>query len=115
MQLSRMALILSTSCSLLLLSSCGEPKKIVKAMPIPAERIDCTPVGPRPALPAGHRIDWAKVKSVAQAKAEHETYVNRGNLRNQVISEYIVEVENMLFACSNDAQWLREREAELAK
>ena len=114
MQLSRKVLILLTPCSLLV-SSCGEPKRIVTHMPIPAERIDCVPHGPRPALPPEHRIDWAKLKTVAQAKAEHEQYVASVRQRNEIVAHYIVDVEGLQFACANDAQWLRDREAELAK
>jgi hypothetical protein len=109
------AAIISTFCLTLSAASCGE-QKVVKALPIPAERIDCVPVAEqRPSLPPEHAIDWAKVKSVAQAKAEHEHFKHTVRQRNEIVSHYIVDVETMLFACSNDAQWLREREKELAR
>lgn len=107
MQQSRKALRLSMLCSALLISACTE-KRVVTALPIPAERIDCVVVGPRPTLPPEHVIDWPRLRSIAQAKSEHEHYVHSVRQREQIVAHYIVDVEAMQFACANDAAWLRE-------
>jgi hypothetical protein len=111
MQQSKMALALSTLCSALLISAC-EPKRIVTALPMPPERIDCeAATGKRPTLPPEYRIDWAKVASVGQAQAEHERFVSVIRGREGIVSNYVLELEGMLFQCSNDAAWVREWQA----
>jgi hypothetical protein len=107
------ALALSTSC--FLLTSCGDPKRVVEAIPIPADRMDCVYSAKRPVLPAEYQIDWKRVTTVAQAKAEHDKYVVSVRSREGIVSGYIVEVEGKYFLCSNDAEWLRDWQKGLTK
>jgi hypothetical protein len=108
MRQSKMAAHLLMCCSALALSSCGEPKRVVTALQPPPERLQCAPAGVRPTIPAERRIDWSRVSTVAQAKIEHEAYVKSVRNREGVIAGYIVQIEGQLFACSNNAAWLRQ-------
>jgi hypothetical protein len=94
--------------SVLLLGAC-EKQRIVEALPIPPDRMDCRVIeGGRPALPAEYVIDWSKVTTVPQARAEHDKFVASVRDREGKVAGYLLEVEGRLFACSNDAAWLRE-------
>ena len=111
-QLKTAALLL-TSC--LALSAC-EPKRVVTALPIPPERMDCQDAtGQRPKLSPEFVIDWSKIATVDEAHAAFDnfTLVLRG--REQTVANYVIELEGKLFQCANDAAWLREREAEIAR
>lgn len=88
-------------------------KRIAQSIPIPPERMDCAKLSKRPKLTAEYQIDWTKVATVPQAHAEHDKFVAVVRDREKVVAGYILEVEGELFACSNDAQWLREYQAEL--
>lgn len=77
-------------------------------LPIPADRMDCVAVEGRPAIPAEHMIDWTKVTTVPQARAEHDTYVRSVRNREGVITGYVVEIEGKLWACASDDEWLRD-------
>lgn len=106
----RAAILLAAGA--LTLASCGE-KRIAVALPIPPERTDCeAATAKRPTLPPEYRIDWAKVSSVGQAKAEHDNFVNVIRGREGVVANYVLEVEGMLAQCAIDDQWLREWQAE---
>lgn len=72
------------------------------------ERLTCEAQGERPVLPAEYVIDWSKVQTVAQARAEHDAYVRSVRTREGVIVGYVVNVEGKLFVCSNNAQWWRD-------
>lgn len=112
MQQSRKALALSMLCSALLTSACTE-KRIVTALPIPPERIDCQPAtGLRPTLPPEFAIDWTRVATVPQAKSAHQNFVNVIRGREGIVSTYVLDLEGRLFECGNDAAWLREWNAE---
>ena len=94
----------------MLCSACG-PKRV--AVPICSDltnpaRLICEAQGERPTLPAEYVVDWSKVQTVAQARAEHETYVRSVRTREGVIVGYVVTVEGKLFVCSNNAQWWRD-------
>ncbi len=106
MQPSKAAAALWTCFSAIALSSCAE-KRVVTNLAPPAERLQCAAAGARPAIPPEFVIDWAHVTSVAQAKIEHEGYVRSVRSREGVIAGYILDIEGKLFACSNNAQWLR--------
>jgi hypothetical protein len=71
-------------------------------------RLICEAQGERPTLPAEYVVDWSKVQTVEQARAEHETYVRSVRTREGVIVGYVVTVEGKLFVCSNNAQWWRD-------
>lgn len=108
MQQSRKALALSMLCSALLTSACTE-KRVVTALPIPAERMDCqAATGQRPQLNPEYKIDWAKVASVGQAKIEHDRFVSVIRGRENTVANYVLEIEGQLFQCANDAAWVRE-------
>lgn len=113
MKRSLMALALLTSCSLL--SSCGEPERIAVAIPIPPERMDCAKLSKRPSLPAEQVIDYAPAEkalnvkdAVTLLKVEIARFVASVRTREGRVAGYILAVEGDLFACSNDAEWLRD-------
>ncbi len=112
----RLMLVAALSTFCLAVSACGE-KRIQVPIPIPAERMDCTALGPeaRPTIPTEYVIDWSRVTTVGQARAEHEAFVTRLREREGPVSLYIVEVEGALWACADDDQWLREYTARLPK
>lgn len=107
------AVRLSTLC-FLAASGCGE-KAVVKALPIPADRMDCIAAGQRPAIPPEYAIDWKRVESaltvpqaVSAARSEVQQFVGSVRTREGTVAGYVLDLEGQLFACSNDAQWLRE-------
>lgn len=107
------AIVLSTCCLALTAASCG--KRTVQSLPIPPERMDCVKLSKRPTLDKEYQIDWGRVSAapdvptaVQLAKDEHAKFVAVIRGREKVIAGYILEVEGELFACSNDAAWLRE-------
>jgi len=93
----------------LAISGCSE-KRINVPIPIPAERVDCTVLDGRPTVPKEYVIDWTRVQDVAQAEAEHKSFVTRLREREKIIGGsdgYIVQLEGRLFVCANDALWIR--------
>lgn len=76
-------------------------------------RLVCEAAPERPAIPATYSIDWSKVKTVEQARGEYEAYVRSIIARNGVVAGHIVEIEDRLFVCSNNAQWWRDYWARL--
>lgn len=100
---------LSTCC--FLLAACETTRVAVPLRPDldNPTRLVCEGVpGERPAVPATYTIDWSRVTTVAQARAEHERYVASVLARNGVLAAYIVDIEGKLFVCSNNAQWWRD-------
>lgn len=100
--------VLSMCC---LASSACDEKRVQVPLPIPAERIDCQLLDGadgRPAIPAEYVIDWEKVVTPAQARIEHDAFITRLRKREADVAGYVVRLEGRLFACANDAQWLRE-------
>lgn len=111
------AAVLLTSC--FLLTAC-EPKRVVTALPIPPERMDCAAAGKRPAIPPEYAIDWRRVESaltvpdaVKAARSEVQQFVGSVRTREGTVAGYVLSIEGQLFACSNDATWLREWQAGL--
>lgn len=94
-----------TSCSLLV-TGC-QTDKVVQALATPPERLVCEAAGPRPAIPAEYAIDWSRVATVDQAKAEHAKYVASIRNREGVITSYIMRIEGKLFVCATNMQWRR--------
>jgi hypothetical protein len=111
MQPWQKGLALLTCFSALTAGSCE--KRTVDSIPIPPERMDCVKLSKRPKLQPEYQIDWNKVTTVPQAQAEHDKFVAVIRDREKTVAGYILEVEGELFACSNDAQWLREWQAQL--
>lgn len=114
------AAVLSMSFSALLISAC-EPKRVVTALPIPPERMDCAAAGKRPAIPQEYAIDWRRVESaltvpdaVSAARAEVQQFVGSVRTREGTVAGYVLSIEGQLFACSSDAQWLREWSAAIS-
>ena len=97
-----MAVVLLTGCS---------PQRVVEHLPTPPERLVCERAGDRPALPPEYAIDWSKVTTVPQAVAEHDTFVRSIRTREGKVAGYLVEVEDRLFTCWNNAEWRRNYEA----
>jgi hypothetical protein len=91
------------------LSGCGE-KRVVANLPPPAEKLACAATRDRPTIPPEYVIDWAKVRTVEQAKAEHLKYVAVIRTREGAITGYILRIEDRLFNCSSNMAWLRDFE-----
>lgn len=77
--------------------------------------MDCRAVeaSERPALPPEYEIVWEGVRTVAEARAGHETYVRSVRAREGVVTGHVVEIEGRLWACANDDAWLRDFFAKL--
>lgn len=71
-------------------------------------RLVCEASGQRPAIPADYAIDWSRVATVDQARAEHDAYVRQVRTREGIVAGYVVDIEGKLFVCSNNAQWWRD-------
>lgn len=105
------AAALLTFC--LALSACGP--RVVTALPIPPERMDCALLADaRPNIPPEYRIDWSGVITVEQARAEHSAFVTRLRARELPVALYVVRLEEQVFACADDAKWLRDYTAGVA-
>lgn len=113
MRLMLRAAALLTCCSALTAASCGQQRVVTNLAP-PPERLQCAPAPKRPQVPAEYRIDWARVLTVAQAKSEHERFVQTLRTRENVVTGYIIAIEGGLFICSENAAWLRRWYAETA-
>lgn len=106
--------VLLMCCLALSAASCE--KRIATAIPIPPERTDCTLLtgaDGRPTIPAEYVIDWTRVANVQQAHAEHDAFVTRLREREKSITLYIVRLEGQLFACADDAAWVRDYQSRL--
>lgn len=109
MMQSAKAIALSMFCSLAL-AGCASTKIAVASRPDldnPA-RLVCEASSSRPEIPAEYAIDWSRVVTVEQAKAEHDAYVRSIRTREGIVAGYVVDVEGKLFVCSNNAQWWRD-------
>jgi arginine deiminase len=62
----------------------------------------------RPTIPAEYQIDWSGVSTVERARTEHQAFVDRLRQRERVSAGYIVTLEGRVFACADDAAWLRQ-------
>ena len=105
---------LLTCCLVLSAGACD--KRTTVAIPIPPERIDCAVLGgdeARPKIPAEYEIDWTRVTTVQQAHAEHDAFVTRLRARETPVALYIVRLEGQLFACADDAAWVRDYQSRL--
>lgn len=100
-----MAVALLTGCS---------PQRVVEHLPTPPERLICERSGDRPALPPEYVIDWSKVATVPQAKAEHDTFVRSIRTREGKVAGYLVDVEGVNFTCWLNVEWRRNYEAGIA-
>lgn len=101
-------------CSLALSAGSCE-KRVATAIPIPADRIDCEVLGTeaRPTIPREYVIDWSGVTTVGQARVQHDAFVTRLRERETPITLYIVRLEGQLFACADDAAWVRDYQSRL--
>lgn len=109
MKLSLLAVLPLMFC----LAACETARIMVPVAP-PADRIDCAElVEGRPRIPAEHVIDWTRVVTVEQARAQHQAFVTSVRAREGIAAGYIVELEGRVFACASDAAWLRDVYREL--
>ena len=97
----------------LALSACGGTKRVAEHLPTPPERLVCERAGTRPSLPPEHAIDWGNVRTVTQAKAEHEKFVAVLRTREGLVAGYVLKLEGALFQCFTNMQWRRDYEAGL--
>lgn len=114
MKQSLRAVALLMFCSL---AACKDerPEIHFKPLAIPEERMDCATLIKRPPMPKEYEIDWATVLAapdkdfaVKLAKLEVQKMKYSQYDRDGVVANYILNVEGILFQCSNDAEWLRE-------
>lgn len=108
--MKRRLLVLALSTCCLAVSACAE-KRVQVPIPIPADRMDCTELTgdqARPTIPAEYVIDWSKVTTVQQARTEHDAFVTRLRERERPVALYVVRLEGRVFACADDAGWLRD-------
>lgn len=103
MKRSLLAIALSTFC----LAGC-ETTRVAAPVKPPADRMDCRELSGRPAIPPEYVIDWSKVTTVAQARGEHESFVRSVRTREGIVAGHVVQVEDRLFLCASDAEWLRD-------
>lgn len=78
--------------------------------------MDCVDVTSRPTVPPEYLIDWSGVVTVDQARGEHQAFVKRLREREKIIGGsdgYIITLEKHLFACADDATWLRDYSSRL--
>lgn len=105
MKRSLLAIALSTFC----LAGCGERPRVVAPLKPPAERMDCRVLeSGRPSIPPEYAIDWSKVVTVDQARGEHDAYVRSVRTREGIAAGYIVQLEDRVFLCASDAEWLHD-------
>jgi hypothetical protein len=69
----------------------------------------------RPSAPPEYQIDWSKVATVPQARAEHDKYVATVRTREGVVAGYVLNIEGRLFTCWTNMEWRRQFEANLPK
>lgn len=103
-----LALALWTFCSA---GSCGERVRSVSALrpdQTNPDRFICDAAGTRPQVPAEYVIDWSRVTSVPQARAEHEAFVRVLRTREGIVAGYIVQLEGRHFVCFNNMAWQRD-------
>ncbi|APZ81836.1 hypothetical protein vBEliSR6L_71 [Erythrobacter phage vB_EliS_R6L] len=67
----------------------------------------------RPTIPPEYEIDWSRVTTVGEARAEHQAFVTRLRERERPVALYVVRLEGRVFACADDAEWLRDYSARL--
>lgn len=94
----------------MLVAGC-ETKRVVEHLPTPPSRLVCEPAGTRPAVPPEYAIDWSQVRSIAQAKAEHEKFIAVLRTREGIVAGYILNLEGKLAICRINMQWRRDYEA----
>ena len=98
-----LAVALSTLCS-----ACAPTRVVIPLTPDP-ERLDCAQLEGRPTIPAEYVIDWSKVVAGGEgARAEVTRLVASVRSREGIVVGYVVQLEERVFACSNDAAWLRD-------
>ena len=75
----------------------------------------CEAAGGRPAVAAEYVIDWTKVEvrgnssaTLLNAHTEVAKLIASIRSREGIVTGYILRIEGQLFACSNNAAWLRE-------
>ncbi len=108
--MKRKLLVLALSTCCLAASACTE-KRIQVPIPIPDERTDCaelTGADARPIIPPEYVIDWTRVTTLGQARSEHDAFVTRLRERERPVALYVVRLEGRVFACADDAAWLRD-------
>lgn len=114
MKRSLRAAALLMCCLALSGASCGE--RVAVNIPIPPDRMDCAALTgdeARPTIPTEYVIDWTRVATVDQAKAEHSAFVTRLRERERPVALYVVRLEGRVFVCADDAQWLRDYQSRL--
>lgn len=115
MSISRLFMSTVYIAAALAATSCSE-KRVKVPIPIPPERMDCVDVTSRPTVPPEYLIDWSGVVTVDQARGEHQAFVKRLREREKIIGGsdgYIITLEKHLFACADDATWLRDYSSRL--
>lgn len=108
MKRSAMALALSTCC--LAVSGCETTRTTEALRPdlTNPDRFICEKTPGRPKVPAEYVIDWSKVTTVPQARAEHDAFVRQLRTREGIVAGYVITLEGVNFLCFNNMQWQRD-------
>lgn len=91
-----------------LLNGCTTTKRAVVPLKPPPERLECQTAGTRPIIPPEHVIDWTRVVTAGDARAQHEAFVTKLREREGLITGYLVRIEGANFICASNARWLRD-------
>lgn len=107
MRLNRMAIALSMC---FLAAGCAKERVATAIRPdiMNPERFVCDPAEQRPIIPPEYQIDWSQVRTVENAKAEHDAYVRSIRTREGIVAGYIVTIEGLNFTCFNNMLWQRD-------
>lgn len=108
--LKRTAIALSLLC--LAVSAC-KPEEIRSVSALRPdktnpERFVCEAAGTRPVIPGEHQIDWTKVATVDQAKAEFLEFVSVLRDREAGVATYILDLEQKHSTCAINMDWQRD-------
>lgn len=109
--LSRSLMIAALLAAAISASACETTKRAAVSLRPDVEHPDkfvCELGGTRPKLPAEHIIDWSKVTTVDQAKAETGKLIDVEHTREGIVATYVLDIEGKLFTCSNNMQWQRD-------
>lgn len=95
----------------LAVSACQTTKRVTEALRPDLsnpDRFVCEASGTRPKVPPEYAIDWSKVTTVDQARAEHEKFVGVLRTREGIVAGYVLQIEDKHFVCFNNMQWQRD-------
>jgi hypothetical protein len=107
--------VLSTFCSLALTACNERPEIHFKPLAIPADKIDCAALIKRPPLTEEYQMRWDMVQkapdkevAILIAQTEFKKFLYSIREREGQVTNYIMNIEGILYGCSSDAEWMRD-------